>query len=137
MSAHPRCPCTRASLNELDNLLVEAGDRVRAHILFVRPAGVAPEDWQNTEHWRRAQSIARADVVLDDGGVESKRFDVHVSGTVVLYDPQGKLLFRGGITPSRGHEGDSFGRRRIVDILSGRTADRQDSPAFGCPIAGG
>ena len=37
---------------------------------------------------------------------------------LLLYDGQGRLRFAGCITPSRGHEGDSFGRRRILAVLS-------------------
>jgi hypothetical protein len=35
----------------------------------------------------------------------------------------------------RGHEGDSFGQERIVALLAGGTADRADSPVFGCPLS--
>ena len=42
--------------------------------------------------------------------------------------------FSGGLTSSRGHEGDSFGVRRIASLLTTGTADRRDSPVFGCAL---
>ena len=71
-------------------------------------------------------------VIRDEGGAEALRFRAAASGLVLLYDGQGRLRFAGGITSSRGHEGDSFGRRRILAVLAGASADREDAPVFGC-----
>ena len=57
------------------------------------------------------------------------------SGHALLFDRDGRLLFRGGITPARGHEGDNFGASAIAARLAGRPA-RAEAPVFGCPIAG-
>src|SRR5689334_1415170 len=35
--AHPHCPCTRASVEELDRLMAQAGDRLAVDVLFVTP----------------------------------------------------------------------------------------------------
>ena len=48
----------------------------------------------------------------------------------------GRLLFRGGITPSRGHEGDNAGRRRIASLLANGSADGRQTRVFGCPLRG-
>jgi len=74
-------------------------------------------------------------VLRDDGAVEAGRFGIATSGTVALYDRGGKLLFHGGITPARGHEGDSFGRERIVSLLTSGRSDRADAPVFGCALS--
>jgi hypothetical protein len=60
---------------------------------------------------------------------------VGTSGAVLLYSSDGKLLFQGGITPARGHQGDSFGRQRILALLDGDAPDRRDAPVFGCALA--
>jgi hypothetical protein len=52
----------------------------------------------------------------------------------VLYDARGRLLFSGGLTSARGHEGDSFGLRRIRSLLLTGEADRRDAPVFGCSL---
>lgn len=132
--AHARCPCTHASVSELARLSARAADRLAVHVVIVRPPGV-PEDWDDTELRRRATSIPGATVHRDDGGVEATRFKAAVSGFTMLYDPNGRLRFAGGITSSRGHEGDSFGVRRIVSMLDGGSADRTDAPVFGCAFA--
>ena len=61
-------------------------------------------------------------------------FESWSSATASRATFQGRRLFSGGITPSRAHEGDSFGRRRILAILHGEKADRDTSPVFGCGL---
>ena len=133
MLAHPHCPCTRASVAELARLLAQVGDRVHAHVLFVRPDGVE-DDWEHTDLWRSAARIPGVTVAVDEHGDEARRFGVETSGQIVVYDAAGALLFRGGITASRGHEGDSFGRHRILALLTSHAADRADAPVFGCDL---
>ncbi len=133
MTVHPRCSCSRASLGELARLMTDAHDAVRAVVLFVRPDG-EPEGWERTDTWQRAGEIPGVVVQADVGGAESRRFGATVSGYSLLYDGAGTLLFHGGITGARGHEGDNAGRRRIVSLLRHGQADRADSPTFGCDL---
>lgn len=131
--AHPQCPCTQASVSELARLMASVPGELTLQVVIVRPSGVT-EDWDDTELERRAASIPGVVVIRDDGGTEAARFRAAVSGLALLYDDQGRLRFAGGVTPSRGHEGDSFGRRRILAVLSGQVADRDDAPVFGCAL---
>src|SRR5262249_57501676 len=91
-------------------------------------------DEEKTDLWSSAERIPGVSVALDAGGAEAKRFGAETSGAVVLYDPAGRLVFHGGITAARGHEGDSFGQQRIAAFLSGARADRADAPVFGCAL---
>ena len=113
--AHPRCACTHATVSELARLMPMVADRVSVTVVVVRPSGVDAE-WDDTELVRRIATIPGARVEQDDDGVEAHRFHAVVSGMTVLYDATATLRFAGGITSSRGHEGDSFGRRRILDV---------------------
>ena len=131
--AHPQCPCTRASLAELARLMARFDDRLSAHVVFLRPSE-ADTDWDDTDLWRRASSIPGVTTVKDDGGVEAARFRASTSGMTALYDPRGRLLFSGGITSARGHEGDSLGLRRISSLLRTGRADRPDAPVYGCSL---
>ena len=131
--AHPECPCTRASVTELARLVAGAQDRLAARVVVVRPSG-APDGWDASELQEHAAAIPGASVIRDDAGTEAARFRAAVSGFAVLYDGDGRLRFAGGLTSSRGHEGDSFGRRRILAVLSGQTPDRDDAPVFGCSL---
>lgn len=130
---HPRCPCSRASLEELAEILRECPDSVAAHILFVKPPQTA-DGWERTDLWKHASAIAGARVSSDEGGIEAGRFGAVTSGQVVLFDPQGRMKFNGGITLTRGHRGDNVGRQAVIDWLSRGTAERSDACVFGCPL---
>jgi len=133
MIAHPRCPCTRASINELSILMSRCQGKVAAAVLFIRPEGL-PADWEQTDLLRGAAAIPGVTVLADPGGVEAARFGAETSGQVVLYDHKGRLIFEGGITAARGHEGDNDGRSAIVSLLDSGGAYRSMTPVFGCPI---
>src|SRR5262245_44591735 len=51
MFAHPHCPCTRASLGELDALMARCRGQFSTHVVFVKPAGLT-DDLSKTELWR-------------------------------------------------------------------------------------
>jgi hypothetical protein len=73
--------------------------------------------------------------VLDDAdGAESRRFGAAASGHVVAYDAAGRLRFHGGVTASRGHEGDNAGADALVAILRGGKPAITSAPTFGCAI---
>ena len=131
--AHPHCPCSRASIEELDRLLASAGALPQVHVLFAKPDGTDPE-WEHTDLWRRAAAIPGVSIDRDDGGREAERFGVATSGQVLLYDVAGDLRFAGGITPSRGHEGDSAGRSMLQNLLASRQVDQDVTPVFGCAL---
>src|SRR6266853_1595711 len=46
--AHPRCPCTRASIAELARIMARVQTRVEANVLFYKPANFSTE-WEKTE----------------------------------------------------------------------------------------
>jgi hypothetical protein len=131
--AHPKCPCTRASIGELMVLMTHCQNRVDATVVFFRPKG-SGEDWLRTDLWRSAEAIPGVRVRADQDGDEVRRFQVTTSGHVVLYDVDGKLLFSGGITSARGHYGDNAGCSAIMALLNHNTADVSKTPVFGCPL---
>jgi len=133
MSAHPHCPCTRASIGELARLMTQAQGRVTAYVLFVKPQGF-PDGWEQTDLWASAAAIPGVTPVRDDEGVEAGRFHAAASGRTALYDAAGSLLFSGGITGARGHAGDNAGRAAIVSLLTEGEAERRETPVFGCPL---
>lgn len=133
MSAHPRCPCTRASVGELARLMTQAQGRVTAYVLFVRPPAFS-EGWEQTDLWASAAAIPGVTALRDDEGVEAGRFHAATSGQTALYDAAGELIFSGGITGARGHAGDNAGRAAIVSLLTAGEAERRDAPVFGCPL---
>jgi hypothetical protein len=135
MLAHPHCPCTRASIGELASLMAHAQGRVTAYVLFLKPAGFS-DQWEKTDLWQSAARIPGVNVLIDDGGSEARRFHAATSGQTMLYDAEGRLLFSGGITGSRGHAGDNAGRSAIVSLLQTGTAKRAETFVFGCQLFG-
>jgi hypothetical protein len=139
MFAHPRCPCTRASLGELEKVVARFQGSVTPWVVFFKPAG-AGENWDQTDLRESAAAMPGVHVVSDPDGVEARRFNAMTSGQTVLYNDRGELLFSGGITLARGHAGDNTGRSAVEsclgDTVLGDTAPVcRQSPVFGCPIA--
>lgn len=135
MFAHPRCPCTTASLNELAKIMMLGPERVDARIVFFKSSAF-PEGWEKTNLWKTASAIPGVTVFSDLDGTTAKLFHAKTSGYTLLYDTQGKLLFHGGITGSRGHAGDNAGRSAIESILLQGTSEQDETFTFGCPLLG-
>lgn len=133
MFLHPHCPCSRASIAELNRLLGHCKDPVAVHVLFVRPKGVS-DDWTETSLRKSAAAIPGVKVQLDVEGREAGLFGAESSGHTILYSPDGQLLFSGGITASRGHEGDNAGENLVVAGVNGQFVQLKHTPVFGCSL---
>jgi hypothetical protein len=133
MLAHPRCACTRASVGELAELIMRAHDRPKAYVVFIKPAGTT-STWNDTDLWQSAAAIPGVSVIRDDDGRETERFGAETSGSTLLYDATGRLIFSGGTTGSRGHAGDNIGRASILALLNREQGLRANTSVFGCPL---
>jgi hypothetical protein len=131
--AHPKCPCTDATIGELAILMTRLQGKAAAIVLFVRPPGL-PEGWEETSLWRKAREIPGVTVFRDPGGVEARWFGAQSSGQTILYDARGRLRFNGGITASRGHSGDNSGRTAIVSLVTQGTSETDRTSVFGCSL---
>jgi len=107
-------------------------------VLMLRPGGM-PEGWERTDLWESAAVIPGVTVASDVGGFESRRFGAATSGQALLYAVDGRLLFAGGITGSRGHRGDNNGRAAVTALVldSGQAAPAWAAvtPVYGCPLS--
>lgn len=134
MFLHPRCPCSRASVDELEVLLSHCRGRLEAVVVFQDAAG----DAASSALWHRAASLPGATVV-SDRGAERRLFGGHTSGETLLFAADGWLLFRGGITGGRGHRGDNPGRDAIEALVLDpdflRGVHSHQGPVYGCPLA--
>ena len=133
MLAHPHCPCTRASIGELAQIMADTQGRLTASVLFLKPAGAGP-DWDDTELRRSAAAIPGVTVLTDADGAEASRFGAQTSGHTLLFDRTGALIFSGGITASRGHAGRNAGESAIIAAVNGKRPDRAQTPVFGCSL---
>ena len=131
--AHPQCSCTRASLDELAEILARAKATPKTYILFLKPSSVEAS-WNETDLLKRATTLPNVTVLRDDDGREAQRFGVETSGQTLLYDANGRLTFSGGITGSRGHVGENAGELALISLLNNGQADRTATSVFGCPL---
>ena len=136
MLAHPKCPCTRASLFELQYIIGHSQSPVSCYILFYHPAGVV-KGWMQSPLYHEAVSIPGVKALRDLNGELASKFRGSVSGQTYLYNSKGELLFSGGITFSRGHEGTNPGEESVLAILAGQKPICTSSPVFGCSIQPG
>jgi hypothetical protein len=132
MVVHPQCPCTQASISELAIVMARCHNKVKAYVVLVRP-GAFPPGWEQSDLWRRANEIPGVSTVVDERGSLSQRLKAATSGQCYLYNAQGDLLFSGGITGGRGHEGDNFGVDAVTATVFGSQA-KHSTPVFGCPL---
>lgn len=135
--AHPKCPCTRASIEELSKIMAQCKDIVAYGIVVVPPGAGA--DFGQGETIESLRHISDLHVIEDKDGVIADKFGARTSGQTVFYDHDGKLGFNGGITYARGHVGDNEGRTKIVSMVN-RPAQAchlmQSTPVFGCGLKG-
>lgn len=132
--AHPCCPCTRATIAELDRLACRCPGRARFVVVF-EPVPLDESDAVISGRWEAARKIPGVDVQLDVEGQLACDLGVRTSGQTLLYAPDGTLRFSGGITPARGHVGDNEGEDAIERYLRGDSALIESTPVYGCPLA--
>lgn len=134
---HPRCVCTRATITQLLRTL-EAHPGAELIVPVFTPLTLKDQRaWEESEYVKTIRAkFPDAQVVFDRGGVQAWRFGAFTSGTILVYDAQGKETFRGGITDRRGGERDNPGLQHFALALTGAAANAQEppSPVFGCPL---
>lgn len=133
MLVHPQCPCTRATVSELAELMAHAQGQVVAHVLFAKPEG-APADWASGDLWNAVSAIPGVHAQADERGIEARRFGAETSGQTMLFDRAGRLLFRGGITAARGHAGANPGSAAVAALLRDRRPPVGETRVYGCTL---
>ncbi|HEX2897860.1 MAG TPA: hypothetical protein VHP63_07415 [candidate division Zixibacteria bacterium] len=131
--AHPHCPCTKATLGELEEIMARCQSLASAYVVLIWPVETG-RDWVQTDIKNIASIIPDVEVIIDSAGQLTRAFNCETSGSTLLYNETGTLVFHGGITPSRGHMGDNVGRDVIEDFLQGRDIFANTSPVFGCGL---
>lgn len=133
MFAHPRCPCTRATLAELGRTMARCRQPMDVQIVFTKPDDF-PEGWERAGLWNSAESIPGVRTVTDPNGVEARRFGVTTSGHVALFDASGTLCFTGGLTSARAHEGDNLGTLAVRQWVNDGQSEVSQTRVFGCAL---
>jgi len=133
MAIHPRCPCSQASLYELERLLPKCENRLKVHFyLYDSPDKEASWFAEVSDEVRRR--FPDAQVLPDPDGDIARLLGAYTSGSAVLYEPNGTPVFWGGITSGRGHAGDNLGSDSIYAIVDNREPPRVKTLVYGCAI---
>ena len=135
MFAHPQCPCSRASVQELARVLAKSPDKPETAVVFYYPSAEG-EAWAHTDLWSSAAAIPGVRAIADRDGTAARQFSASTSGQVLLYK-SGQLVFKGGITAARGHQGSNDGSDSLLALLSGTShafAKPRNTPVFGCSL---
>jgi hypothetical protein len=125
MFLHPRCPCSRASLEAFRPF---QSSRAHLEIIISGPVQLAQPEYI----CGLRAAFDRCEVSLDSDGRRRELYRVWTSGQVVGYDERGDLGFCGGLTSGRGQTGPSSEQDRLKAWLLGERVT--DSPVFGCPL---
>lgn len=132
---HPRCPCSRTTLAELERLLVRVPRAPRPRLVFLADTAFGTQ--QTSSPLRARAANLPGSLVLDDpSGQRAAAFGARTSGDCLIYASDGTLRFHGGLTAARGHEGPNKAAEAAVRVLSGARIELQEFPAFGCALAG-
>lgn len=130
---HPHCPCSHATLANLLRVQARCRERLGIQIALVVPPG-APPGWVDTPLRRAVLAATDLRVITDVDGAEARRFGALTSGQCYLYDVHCRLVFQGGLTPARGHEGDCVGTDAVIDVAFGRMPRTATAPVTGCHL---
>lgn len=131
---HPQCPCSKATVHQLDLLLTKQNKKnTSAYAIFVIPKGLG-SDFAQGDLYDQCRQIDGLKIVQDRDAIEANLFAARTSGQMYIYDKDGQLSFSGGITPGRGHEGDSLGLDRAKEILSTKAGQKTVCRTYGCAL---
>jgi hypothetical protein len=133
---HPLCNCTNATIAELAKFNARRRQVKAPSITFIVYRPDRNSGWDEKSFVASAAALPNARTLWDDGGEEAARFGARTSGYVLLYSAEGDLVFRGGITGARGHEGDNYGLDALVAALASPHASGplRKNPVFGCAL---
>jgi hypothetical protein len=128
---HEECPCTRATFVELQKVLTRCRKKLAIKIVFVRYN--LKSHFIASQLEQLASTIPEAKIEFVDPA-EARAFGATTSGFVALFDRSGSLLYHGGITSGRGHEGDNVAEDTLVSSINCGIGTRRELPTYGCSL---
>ncbi len=131
MGIHPKCPCSLATVGNLERLFryIEEPFHITA---LVRQDPLSDES--KSKVVRRLSKLPQVSIFFDERGETAAKFGMLTSGDSRIYNRSGELIFAGGITINRSHEGWSPGASLILEQMSKGSKKSVELPVFGCNI---
>ena len=124
---HSMCPCSLGTVANLHYLTPAQSRKIDVTLVVTGP------------HCRTSAVAVQACLVprahirfLTEGQVIAK-YGALTSGQAYLFDQSGALVFAGGLTDSRGCQGQSRGMKAVTDTIAGKPCVKA-LPVFGCPV---
>jgi hypothetical protein len=133
MALHPKCPCTRTTLAELEHVLALQKERAKCTFLVTLPSNESMS-WIDTDTVTFAKKLPTAEIVIDVDSERANQLDLLNSGALLLLHSNGTVSFRGGITSGRTCSVENPGSRAVSDLLRGDVVDPITTPVFGCSL---
>lgn len=134
---HPQCPCSKASVAELEELMEKCGQNANAYALFLKPVGCL-EKFAKSDLFEQTSKIKNVQSIVDENGQEADIFGSRTSGQMMVYNPEGHLVFSGGITSARGHFGENRGLDAAIQSISEQKKPTPNTfnctDVYGCPL---
>ena len=140
MFAHPKCPCTQASLSELAQILTWCQGRVVGHLRFVTPcdAGDYPEDSFDNMQRVAARLGYPFPYLIDDTQSVARSYGAICTPDFFGYDADLRLQYRGRLDESGRHPAPPEARRELYEAMVGIAhtgqGPRTQVPSMGCSI---
>jgi hypothetical protein len=123
---HAQCPCSPATIDEVRSAQAHGWSGV-VHLVMVAPPD-ADDEWHRGPVWDAAAQLANTTIYDDSGGRLARRYGAATSGHALLFDSSGRLLFTGGLTPTRGTAADG------AVLLAADRGEFAQRPVYGCPL---
>jgi hypothetical protein len=90
---------------------------------------------KNGNRYEQTVKDLRLESFADRTGAEAHRFGLTTSGEIAIFGTDGTLLYSGGITEARGHEGENPGEAAALAALrNSGSAPSTNAPVFGCEL---
>lgn len=106
--AHPECPCTLASIRELKNLAVKYN--FEPLVVFSELKNIENSLKVIGNELNDNKTIVKKlkiTSIIDENNEIIKKHNFQTSGFTLLFDNYYNLIYTGGVTPYRGHIGES------------------------------
>lgn len=130
---HPHCPCTHATAVNLRTTLETSSVSLKTYAFAYCPQNVS-ESWISSPLTSAFKDGIGATIVVDRAGEISAHCGAKTSGHLLAYDDQGSLLFSGGVTSSRGHEGNCRPSSNLLQVITSGASDTRHWPVYGCSL---
>jgi hypothetical protein len=135
LSFHPQCPCSSATVEELSAILARTSEQLHVHALVYLPSSTSAA-FADTNLTAGLKQLPHTTISFDADGKWAARIGALTSGEAQLFAPDGRCVFRGGITGARGHAGENTGRHAVIALVNGESGAAAETAVYGCAIHG-